>query len=140
MVEKSQKGQGLVEFALVITLLILAALGGLDFAIRFANQELAQHYAFQAARQASIYLNDGTHSCDTFVRNHMSDPILFLVDTGDWQLTLTNCPTDPSWSQISGSPVSATITWQQKTVWWPQDSGIGQAVANGTVVMHDIYQ
>lgn len=137
---KNQKGQGLVEFALVITVLLLAALGIMDFVFRFANQELAQYYSFQAAREASIYLNTGSYSCDSWVRSHIPQPILLLVDDGDWTLTLTGCPTDPSWSQNSGWPVSATVTWHQRTVWWSESGAIGTVLANGSVTMHDVYQ
>jgi len=143
MVRKSEKGQGLVEFALVISLLVMLAVGGLDFAFKYSNMQAAQDYAHQAARQASIYLNSGGYSCDSWVRSHMSQPVLLGVDPGGWTLTLTGCPTDPSWSQVSGSPVTATLTWHQDLVWWSEtgDWGwLGRTLANGSVTMKDFYQ
>lgn len=135
---KKDKGQGLIEFALVILLLMVAALSGIDILFRYANQTLGQYYAYQAAREASIYLNYGTVSCDAWVRSHMSEPILIMGDT--WSLTLTGCSTDSSWSQVSGSPVSATFTWHQQMVWYSEAGFPGNLLANGTVVMHDVFQ
>lgn len=141
MVEKAQKGQALVEFGLVLTILMLVAVGGLDFAFRLQNTQLAQHYAFQAAREASIYLNDGSQSCDAFVRSHISQPSFILVEAGDWTLTLNGCPDDPSWSQVSGTTVTATITWTQDTVWWQEDTPyIGYWLTHGEAVQKDIFQ
>ena len=137
---KTEKGQGLVEFALVIAILIVTFLNVIDFVFRFANEEQSRYYAFQAAREASMYLNTGGYSCDSWVRSHTPTPILWMVGEGDWTLTLTGCPADPSWSQVSGTPVSATIAWHQDTVWWPESGEIGAALAQGSVTVEDTFQ
>jgi len=116
MVTRKEKGQGLTEFALVVPILLMFLLFAIDPSFKVVNIALGKYYTFQAAREASIFLADGTHSCDSWVRNHVSEPTL-LMGTA-WTLAITPCPADPSWSQVSGSTVTATFDWTQNTVWW----------------------
>lgn len=128
---RKEKGQGLVEFALIISLLVFLLLAGIDPFFKAVNISLAKYYTFQAAREASIFLADGNHSCDAWVRAHMSDPTLLMGTS--WTLTLSPCPTDPSWSQVSGSIVTATFNWEQRTLWW-------DGPWTGQMVTRDVFQ
>lgn len=116
MVRMKEKGQGLTEFALVLPILLMFLLFAIDPFFKGVNIALGKYYTFQAAREASIFLADGTHSCDSWVRGHVSEPVL-LMGT-DWTLNVSPCPADSSWSQVSGSTVTATFAWTQSTVWW----------------------
>jgi hypothetical protein len=116
MVRTKEKGQGLTEFALVVPILLMLLLFAIDPFFKGVNIALGKYYTFQAAREASIFLADGTHSCDSWVRSHVSEPVL-LMGTA-WTLTISPCPADSSWSQVSGSTVTATFAWTQSTVWW----------------------
>jgi hypothetical protein len=128
---RKQKGQGLTEFALVLPILLVVLLFAIDPFFKGVNIALAKYYTFQAAREASIFLADGTHSCDSWVRSHVSQPTLVMGTA--WSLNLSPCPTDPSWSQVSGSTITATFAWTQSTVWWP-------GPWTGQMVTKDVYQ
>jgi len=128
---RKDKGQGLVEFALIAPVLVLILLLAIDPFFKAVNIALAKYYTFQAAREASIFLADGNHSCDSWVRSHVSEPTL-LMGTG-WTLAISPCPTDSSWSQVSGSTVTATFNWEQSTVWW-------HGPWTGQMVTRDVFQ
>jgi Flp pilus assembly protein TadG len=55
---RSEKGQAMVEFALVLPLLILILCGILDFGWIFFHQILVNNAAREAARYSSIHLYD----------------------------------------------------------------------------------
>lgn len=54
----SEKGQALVEFALVLPILILLVCGICEFGWLFGNQILANNACREAARYAAVYYKD----------------------------------------------------------------------------------
>lgn len=117
-----QKGQAMVEFSLVLTLVLLILLGLIDPFFYGVNIAIAKIHSYQAAREASIFIADGTHSCSYMAQRVVGTPILLMVDTNDpanWDLTVDPCLDDTSWSPSSAVPVKATFKWNnQKTIWW----------------------
>ncbi|MGG3468012.1 TadE/TadG family type IV pilus assembly protein [Neobacillus pocheonensis] len=95
---KSEKGQSLVEFALVLPLLILLLFGIIDFARVFHVYLTMDHAGREAARAASIG-ND-----DTTIRNTA------VSDAASIGLTADKVAISPG-SRSSGSKVSITITY-----------------------------
>jgi Flp pilus assembly protein TadG len=96
---KSQKGQSLVEFALVLPLLVLLLFGIIDFARIFHAYLTLDHAGREAARIASIGKND------TEVRQAAVDD---AVSIG---LTEGRVGVSPTGTRTSGTKVSITITY-----------------------------
>jgi len=61
---KNEKGQAMVEFALVLPVLILVLCGIIDFGWIFGNQLLANHASREAARYAAIHYYDSNTDND----------------------------------------------------------------------------
>lgn len=61
---KSEKGQAMVEFALVLPLLLLLLFGIIDFGWIFANQLLANNAVREAARYTAIHYYDSSADND----------------------------------------------------------------------------
>ena len=96
---KSQKGQSLVEFALVLPLLVLLLFGIIDFGRIFHAYLTLDHAGREAARIASIGKND------TDVRQAAVDD---AVSIG---LTEGRVDVSPTGTRTSGTKVSITITY-----------------------------
>lgn len=57
---KSERGQAMVEFALVLPILILLLCGIIDFGWIFSNKIAVDNASREAARYAAIHCTDGT--------------------------------------------------------------------------------
>lgn len=62
---KSEKGQAMVEFALVLPILLLLLGGIIDFGWIFGNQLLADNAVREAARYTAVHYYDSTSDDDT---------------------------------------------------------------------------
>lgn len=58
VLRRNEKGQGLVEFALILPLLLLLVLGIIQFGIIFSSQIAITNAAREGARVAAVGLND----------------------------------------------------------------------------------
>lgn len=96
---RTQKGQSLVEFALILPLLLLILFGIMDFGRLFHVYLTIDHAGREAARSASIGQND------TVVKKTAVDD---AVDIG---LTVDKVVINPSGSRSSGNDVTITITY-----------------------------
>ncbi|MFD4703908.1 TadE/TadG family type IV pilus assembly protein [Gottfriedia sp. NPDC058432] len=98
---KSEKGQSLVEFALVLPLLVMLLLGIVDFGRIFHVYLTLDHAGREAARTASIGKDDDT------IRS------VAVTDATSIKLTKENVKIDfdPSNTRTSGSKVKITITY-----------------------------
>lgn len=74
---KNERGQAMVEFALVLPILILLLCGIIDFGWIFSNKIAADNASREAARYAAIHYTDATFS-ESQVDNivHESAPLL----------------------------------------------------------------
>jgi Flp pilus assembly protein TadG len=61
---KSEKGQAMVEFALILPILVLILCGIIDFGWIFGNQLLANNAAREAARYTAVHYNDSSTDND----------------------------------------------------------------------------
>lgn len=120
MVTKKQKGQSFVEFSLILPLALILLLLFLDPAIALANNMIGSYVAFKAAREASIFIADGTDTCyqeaTEAAFGSFSAPPLIMVDAANWSLEVDPCPDDPSWSPSSQTIVTATLKWDQDRI------------------------
>ncbi len=96
---KSESGQSLVEFALIVPLLILLLFGIVDFGRIFHAYLTIDHAGREAARAASIGKDD------TQVK---STAVTDAVGIG---LTTDKVVISPTGTRVSGNDVSITITY-----------------------------
>ncbi|MEH7112643.1 TadE family protein [Neobacillus niacini] len=96
---KSESGQSLVEFALILPLLILLLFGIVDFGRTFHAYLTIDHAGREAARAASIGKDD------TQVK---STAVTDAVGIG---LTTDRVVISPTGTRVSGDDVSITITY-----------------------------
>lgn len=96
---KSESGQSLVEFALIVPLLILLLFGIIDFGRIFHAYLTIDHAGRESARAASIGKDD-TQVTNTAVTD--------AVGIG---LTADRVVVSPTGTRVSGNDVSITITY-----------------------------
>jgi Flp pilus assembly protein TadG len=96
---KSESGQSLVEFALIVPLLVLLLFGIVDFGRIFHAYLTIDHAGREAARAASIGKDD------TQVK---STAVTDAVGIG---LTSDRVVISPNGTRVSGNDVSVTITY-----------------------------
>ncbi|MFP5112714.1 TadE/TadG family type IV pilus assembly protein [Bacillaceae bacterium C204] len=96
---KSEKGQSLVEFALIVPLLIILLFGIIDFGRIFHVYLTIDHAGREAARAASIGKDDTT-VINTAVN-----------DAASIGLTAGRVGVSPSGSRASGTNVTITINY-----------------------------
>lgn len=88
---KNEKGQALVEFALVLPVLLLVLCGIIDFGWIFGNQLLANNVSREAARYTAIHYYDSSTDDDRAVAAGivsqraptLSSPVVTLSKCGD---------------------------------------------------------
>ena len=124
--DPKQKGQSLVEFALVIVFYMLIITGIVDIAPLLGNLYVAQQMAHRGARAASIYLADGTHSCYQDAVNAIGNPILM---SATWTSDISaNCDSNVLDTHAPGEIVSVRIVVDYTPLFWggfgwpPRDS------------------
>ena len=96
---RSEKGQAMVEFALVVPLLVMLLFGIIDFGRIFHTYLAIDHASREAARVASIGESDAT-IVSTAVTNAAS------VSLKSGQVSVS-----PGGTKSSGSDVTITITY-----------------------------
>jgi Flp pilus assembly protein TadG len=96
---KSESGQSLVEFALIVPLLILLLFGIVDFGRIFHAYLTIDHAGREAARAASIGKDD------TQVKSTA------VTDAVGISLTTDRVVISPNGTRVSGNDVSITITY-----------------------------
>ena len=103
-----QRGQSLVETALVLPILLLILVGSTDVFLGAADVAIAKHLSARAARGAALStMPDGVTSCQARVDSLLTGEYFLLAD---WSYTVTNCPTDTKVGILRGSSVTVTIT------------------------------
>ena len=91
--KKFQKGQGMVEFALTLVILIGIVAGMIDIAPAIFNVYTAKQMSARGARAAGIYSPDGYRTCENDVLAAIGNPWLI---SATWEVTISpNCDTDP---------------------------------------------
>lgn len=88
---KNEKGQAMVEFALVLPILILILCGIIDFGWIFGNQLLANNASREAARYSAVHYYDSSSDNDQEIARGivlaraptLSSPDVTLTPSGD---------------------------------------------------------
>lgn len=110
MRRKSEKGQAMVEFALLLLPLLLILGGIIDFGWVFHQQVIANNASREAARYASVYYNQTGYS-DTDAKNKALQTIPdylktnYGIDGSDVVINKIN----------SNADVEASVSWQTTT-------------------------
>jgi Flp pilus assembly protein TadG len=96
---RSEKGQSIVEFALVLPILVMLLFGIIDFGRIFHTYLAIDHASREAARTASIGENDATIVSTA------------VASASSIQLTAGQVAVSPGGTKSSGSDVTVTITY-----------------------------
>lgn len=107
MRRKSEKGQAMVEFALLLLPLLLILGGIIDFGWVFHQQVIANNASREAARYASVYYNQ-TGYTDTQAENRALASIPDYIE-GNYTVTTDVIPIN------SNTDVQATVSWTTTT-------------------------
>lgn len=88
---KSEKGQAMVEFALVLPILLTLVFGIIDFGWIFGNQLIANNACREAARYTAVHYYESTSDDDRAIARDiitnfaptLSSPTVQLTKTGE---------------------------------------------------------
>ena len=124
-----QRGQGLIEFALVISLILLVILAMVDIGPFVFDYFMAKDISAKAARAASIYTPDGYRTCLMDAsRAAGSQPMLMRAT---WILTVSDeCDNNPLSTIPKRTPITATVS----ITYWPSFWGQGPWEVNASTI------
>ncbi len=106
---KKEKGQGMVEFALVLPITMLVILGVTVLFHLFAVLVTSHNAVSEGGRAAQVWRPDGTSNCSEVVTAAVTRITPFFDLAGDTIDTSANCSTNP-WLRIpSGELVTVTV-------------------------------
>ena len=94
MYPKSEKGQAMVEFALVLPILLLILCGIIDFCWIFGNQLLANNASREAARYTAIHYYESSTDDDRAIAAGIVSARAPTFDSPN--VTIDSSPTDGS--------------------------------------------
>lgn len=111
---KKEKGQGMVEFALVLPIILLVILGITVLFHLFAVVVTTHNAVSEGGRAAQVWRPDGDSTCVDDVTAAVTRITPFFNSTTDTITTSANCSTD-LWARIpSGAlvDVAVVINWE----------------------------
>jgi Flp pilus assembly protein TadG len=114
MKKRSQRrGATLIEFALVVTLLLVLSLLLVQYGVIMNTTVTLSHLSREGARYAAVH-----PTTDAAIRSYIQTATPGLIKYSD--LTITITPTEGSSSRTSGNPITVTITYNmQKKLFLP---------------------
>jgi Flp pilus assembly protein TadG len=119
-----ERGQALVEFALVLPLLLLVVLGIADFGRALGYKDDMTHLANAAARYAAVNNSpNGPHTLDTYITSTAPSGLQPLITH-----VLFTFPNNTTPNHCVGDPLTVTV---QATYTWLRFLGIHNAVPGG---------
>ena len=113
----SERGQVLVEFALIIPVLLILVLGIIDFGLGFNAWNTAQNAAREAARVAAVDPNASTiesrarATSSLLTQSNLTVTLNCSTDNGT---TFSACPTGASWNE--GDIVQVRVAYDYRFV------------------------
>lgn len=119
---KSEKGQSLVEFGLTLPIFLLLILSTIDPFLFAVDLAISKYYSFYGAREASLFLVDGTNSCKGTVESVINSlPPMFMVS--NWTTNIVDegtldCTYDTDKNVPRGEQVTVTIQFDYQAIWW----------------------
>src|SRR3990167_4528748 len=134
---RKQNGQGLVEFALTLVILIVIVAGMIDAGPLVFNLYAAKQMSARGARAASIYRPDGIRTCYGDAVDAIGNPWLM---SAKWSVAVSdNCNGNPFSTIPTGQNVAVQITVDYTPLFWggfgwpPKDAAGTWPFAVGTV-------
>ncbi|ABO50629.1 TadE family protein [Desulforamulus reducens MI-1] len=100
---QSQRGQTLVELALILPILVVMLMGTIEFGRIFFTYLTVTHASREVARATVIHTNKD----DTYIRQKVEDAASWLTTTG---LTVEVTPSLPT-NRTSGVPLTVTVSY-----------------------------
>jgi Flp pilus assembly protein TadG len=105
--KQPQKGQSLVEFALVVVFFMGLVVLFVDFSPLAFNLYMSKQLSARGARAGSVYLADGTRTCSQDVLNAIGDPWLpfstYTVEISE------PCNGNPLETIAAGTPITVRV-------------------------------
>mgnify|MGYP001616923597 CR=1 FL=1 len=102
-----ERGQGMVEFALLLSFLLILLGGMISFAVVLSDYGAASDSAQKAAHAAAIFFVDGSRkSCYDRAIAAAGNPNFLMAKPVSF--TIAPCDTNPDWIGPSRQPVTAT--------------------------------
>ncbi|MCS6863337.1 MAG: pilus assembly protein [Abditibacteriales bacterium] len=102
-----QRGATLVEFALVITFLLILSLLIIQYGVIMNTAITLSHLSREGARYAAV--RPGT---DAAIRSYIQTATPGLIKYSDMTITIT--PAEGSSTRVSGNPITVTITYNMQ--------------------------
>lgn len=104
---RKEKAQSLVEFALVIVFFMALIVMFVDVSPMAFDLYASKQMSARGARAASVYLADGSRTCRQDVMDAIGDAWLIYAD---YTVTIIGpCTNDPSGTIITGTPITVRI-------------------------------
>lgn len=120
--KKLQKGQGMVEFALSLVILIGIVAGMIDIAPAIFNVYTAKQMSARGARAAAIYTPDGFRNCRNDAINAIGNPWLM---SATWEVTISpNCDANPFSTIPTGQDVRVDVRVDYTRLFWRGGAGV----------------
>jgi Flp pilus assembly protein TadG len=114
---RADEGASAVEFALVLTLLMLLLTGVIQFGYTFSQYLQVEHAAREGARWAALRTTAGTVATADTTRYHIHEaaPILDLQD-GQIAISVNGSARETAVAADSGYPVAVTVTYSSPVI------------------------
>ena len=91
-----EKGQGLVEFALILPILLMVVFGIFELGMLFSDLVQANASAHNAVHAAAVHIVDGSgKSCYDRAMEALGEPAFLLAEGSAF--TIAPCSDDPYW-------------------------------------------
>jgi Flp pilus assembly protein TadG len=110
----SSKGQGLVEFALVLPISLLVVMGIVVFGLAFARLEAVENAASEGARAAQRWMPGGSETCLEAVDSAIARSTPFSTVNA----VTGACPADTVTRVASGSVITIQVTHSYSPVFF----------------------
>jgi Flp pilus assembly protein TadG len=135
--KRSSKGQGLVEFALILPLLLLLLLGIIEFGIAVFRYNSIANIGREVARYGSVHPNSGDITDFINADNGYGGELqrwttLIITDTGVFTITPTLLGTD-----FLSQTVQVTVTYDHEFITGPLIEALG---GGGQLTMQTVTQ
>ena len=104
---KKEHGQGLVEFALILPILLMVVFGIFELGMLFSDLVQANASAHNAVHAAAVHIVDGSgKSCYDRAMEALGEPAFLLAEGSTF--TIEPCSDDPYWVGPMGAQVVGT--------------------------------
>ncbi|HLD96675.1 MAG TPA: TadE family protein [Patescibacteria group bacterium] len=104
---KKEQGQGLVEFALTLPIMLMVLLGIFEIGMLYSDLVQANASAHNAVHAAVVHIVDGSgKSCYDRAMEALGEPVFLMAEGSTF--TIEPCSDDPYWVGPMGAQVVGT--------------------------------